>query len=161
MIFNYLNNMDGSDSLLNANNVMENKDLKYSKNAQRMSKNNLSLKSRIEKCREILKKVENSDSNGILNEIFNCFPDKIQNQNDIRNKPYLGVRKGFNKKTSDNKKMNFLRNMRKTINDIVNDDEINSRPSIDDIIDCFSHEKPNSTIWNYNNGYCKTAIDKL
>ena len=118
----------------------------------------ITMKDRIKKCNFLLQQLANSDPDSIIKCIELHLPNKkktISNKN-----PYLGNKLKKDLPDKVDIRQDFINNMKGTFYKIINDGEINHRPDIEEIEKYFTHDEPNTSIWNLEK-YCKTADEKL
>lgn len=120
----------------------------------------LSLKERTERAENILKSLTNANVEEIINVFYNFFPIK---KKATEHRPYLGKKINMDSKGKDKASMRFkfLRNMRSTVNSILNDNNSTDRPAICDIVKCYDHEFPDpDKKWSFNE-FCLKSKNTL
>ena len=106
----------------------------------------LNFKQRKDKCDKLLEIISNYNSNQIYEAIEKEFPVTLKKE--INRKPYLGNKIYSEKLDKIQLRNNFGKEMKTTVNKILNSTEIPIRPEISDIIKHFSHEDPVKKDWN-------------
>lgn len=63
-------------------------------------------------------------------------------------KPYLGNKCINNQSDEFNARIQFLKDMKKTVYKIINNDNVKTKPTLDDIVKHFSHSEPEIGMWD-------------
>lgn len=118
-----------------------------------------SLDDRKKKVYYLLEIWKDKDPETLLQSIYENIPKYKRNSSS--HNPYLGNKRNKSQPNKLQIRSEFLINMKKTVQIILNEDNINIRPKIQDIIDYFSHSDSKDSDWNPILKFCKKSDSPL